>query len=272
MTEPRIPDWLLTDDAIEPPKGGGAFLRKTASALSGVIRSVRRVPENSGRFAFSPPTRLALAVVTILLVSASSVFMFVEIVGVALLALLATSDARRLARTLALPLEAYLAALVILAPALIWGQTRAFVVVSTKTLITTLTLSLLIQSMNWNRFTCAFKSFGAPDAVVFIFDLTLKYVVVFGETCLETLDSALIRLIGRDKTPGRTFGGIVGTLFLRSQSAAQDQFDAMTCRCFSGVYRRYRAPFRRADFGGILIIVALVALFVYFEIAKRCLN
>ena len=279
MTEPRIPDWLLADDAIEPPKGGGAFLRKTASALSGVIRSVRRVPENSGRFAFSPPTRLALAVVTILLVSASSVFMFVEIVGVALLALLATFDARRLARTLALPLEAYLAALVILAPALIWGQTRAFVVVSTKTLITTLTKKMaedltdhLIQSMNWNRFPCAFKSFGAPDAVVFIFDLTLKYVVVFGETCLETLDSALIRLIGRDKTPGRTFGGIVGTLFLRSQSAAQDQFDAMTCRCFSGVYRRYRAPFRRADFVGILIIVALVALFVYFEIAKRCLN
>ena len=272
MSEPQIPDWLLADDAVEPPKGGGVFLRKSASALASVIRSVRRVPENAGGLALSPPTRLALAVVTILLVSASSAFTFVEIVGVALLAYVATFDARKLARTLALPLEAFLAALVILAPALIWGQTRAFVVVSVKTLVTTLTLSLLIQSMNWNRFTCAFKSFGAPDALVFIFDLTLKYVVVFSETCLETIDSALIRLIGRDKTPGRTFGGIVGTLFLRSQGAAQDQFDAMTCRCFSGVYSRYRAPLRRADWLGVLVIIALVALFAYFEYARRCLN
>ena len=175
MTEPRIPDWLLADDAIEPPKGGGAFLRKTASALSGVIRSVRRVPENSGRFAFSPPTRLALAVVTILLVSASSVFMFVEIVGVALLALLATFDARRLARTLALPLEAYLAALVILAPALIWGQTRAFVVVSTKTLITTLTLSLLIQSMNWKYDPSSLQRFLPRETPRSIWSATLTH-------------------------------------------------------------------------------------------------
>lgn len=272
MSERSVPDWLLKEDKFDPPKDGGAFLRKSALALASVIRSVRRVPERPRGPSFSPPMRLALAVLTILLVSASRNFMFVETIGVALLVLLATFDARKLARTLALPLEAYLTALAILAPALLWGQTRAFVVVSTKTLVTTLVLSLLIQSMNWNRFTCAFKTFGAPDSLVFIFDLTLKYVVVFSEICLETIDAVLLRSAGRNRRRARTLGGVVGTIFLRAQDAAQEQFDAMTCRCFSGVYRRYRAPFRRLDIVGVSILIAILAIFAYFEYARRCLT
>ena len=272
MSDHNVPDWLLKEDNLEPPRDGGAFLRKSALVLAGVIRSVRRVPERPKGLTFSPPTRLALAGTTILLVSASRSFAFVEAIGVALLVLLATFDARKLARTLALPFEAYLAALAILAPAIFWGQTRAFVVVSTKTLVTTLVLSLLIQSMNWNRFTCAFKTFGAPDSLVFIFDLTLKYVVVFSEICLETIDAALLRSVGRNRRRARTLGGVVGVTFLRAQEAAQEQFDAMTCRCFSGVYRRYRAPFRRSDIVGLFLLIAVVALFAYFEYSRRCLT
>lgn len=266
MSELRAPEWLLKENGGTSPKGGGAFLRKSALVLSRTIRSVRRTPERPRGLAFSPAARLALALVAILLVSASRRFLFVETIGVALLALLATYDARKLARTLTLPFEAFLASLVLLAPALFWGQTRAVVVVPAKTFVTTLILSTLAQSMNWNRLTCAFKTFGAPDALVFIFDLTLKYVVVFGEVCLETIDAALLRSVGRDRRGARTLGGIVGSVFLRAQVAAQEQFDAMTCRCFSGVYRRYRAPFRRADLIAVLLIVVLIALFIYFEL------
>ncbi len=272
MAELRTPEWMLREEEHLPPKRGGAFLRKSGAALARLLKSLRRVPAPPRGPAFSPPMRLALTFVTILLVSASQNFVFVEVIGVAALVLLATLDARSIARTLALPLQAFLMSLVILAPALFWGQTRAFVVVSTKTFITTLTLSFLIQSMNWNRFTCAFKTFGAPDSLVFIFDLTLKYVVVFGESVVETVEAATLRSVGRERRRARTLGGIVGALFLRAQDAAQEQFDAMTCRCFSGVYRRYRAPFRQADILGILILIAIVALFIWFEYARRCLT
>lgn len=268
---PGVPDWLLVSAPPAPRVGGSSFLRRTSHALCGVIRSMRRAPERPHGPSMSPPVRLALALSTIAFVSAARSFLFVEIVGVALLALLATFEPRKLARVLALPAQAFLMALVIMAPSLFWSQTRAFIVTPTKALVTTTSLSLLVHSMNWNRFTCAFKSFGAPDALVFIFDLTLKYVVVFSEICLETIEAATLRSVGRDRRPARTFGGILGGVFLRTQDASREQFDAMTCRCFSGVYRRYRAPLRKADVVGVLLILAVAAAFTYLELASRCL-
>lgn len=273
MDKKETPQWLLTSEKREPLRDGGAFLRKSAKGLLGVLKSVRREPTPPGRFAFSPPMRLALAFFSILLVSASFNFVFVEIVGTVILVYLATLDARVLARILALPFEAFVASLLILAPAaILWDQTRALVVVPCKTLITTTILSLLIRSMNWNRLTCAFKFFRAPDALIFIFDLTMKYVVVLCEICLETIEAVLLRSPGRDRRRARTLGGVVGVIFLRAQRAAQEQFDAMTCRCFSGVYRRYWAPWRRVDFLGVALLSAMILLFIYFEYAKRCLT
>ena len=263
----------MTSEKSEPLRDGVAFLRKSAKGLLGVLKSVKRTPNPPGRFAFSPPMRLALAFFSILLVSASFSFVFVEIIGTVLLVYLATLDARQLVRIIALPLEAFAASLFILAPAAIfWDQTRALVVVPCKTLITTTILSLLIQSMNWNRLTCAFKFFRTPDSFVFIFDLTMKYVVVLCEICLETIEAVLLRSPGRDRRPARTLGGVVGVIFLRAQKSAQEQFDAMTCRCFSGVYRRYWAPWRRVDFLGVALLAAMTVLFIYFEYAKRCLT
>ena len=260
-----LPEWLTTRDEFAPGKDSGAFLRKSANARAFVLRSARYTPERGGFFRFSPPVKLALALVTVLFVSASSNFAFVATIGVVLLSYLATLDARRLARVLTPPLEAFVASVLILAPSLIWGQTRAFWIVPVKTLATTTALSLLASSMNWNRFTCAFKSFGLPNALIFIFDLTLKYVVVFSEICLETFDALRLRSVGRNRRQARSLGAIAGLTFLRAQDAAKDQFDAMTCRCFSCVYRRYRAPFRLLDALGVIFILLETTAFWYFE-------
>lgn len=271
MSETRTPDWLLREERIDPPKDRGAFLRKSAEALRFALSKARRVDERS-RLALSTQAKLATTLLIVGLVSASRNFLFVEIVGAGLLALLATCESRKLARVLILPLQATALSAIILAPSLLLGQTRAIVVVPVKTLVSTTALSLLAHSTNWNRFTCALKSFGVPSAALFIFDLTLKYVVVLCELALETLDAVRLRSVGRDRRKARTLGGIVGTLFLRSQRAAQEQFDAMTCRCFSGEYRRFKAPFRPIDLLAVAVCSAAIALFAYLEFAPRCFD
>ena len=55
-------------------------------------------------------------------------------------------------------------------------------------------------------------------------------------------------------------------------SVTQEQYDAMTCRCFAGKYRRFRAPFRAADLLALALCLLLIALFVYLEYAIRCSN
>ena len=272
MTQPELPDWLRASERRAPPKDRGFFLRGCAKALAFVIRQSRREPERDERIHFAPPVKLALTVVATFLITTSQNFAFVATVGVALLVKVASLEPKKLLRAISAPLEAFVASILILAPALLWGQTRAFWIVPIKTLATTTALSLFAQSTNWNRFSCAFKSFGAPDALVFIFDLALKNAVAFGEICLDTIDAVSLRSVGRDRRKARTLGGIAGVAFLRAQDAAQEQFDAMTCRCFSGKDSRFRAPLKAIDVFGFGLVAIMIAAYVYFEYAARCLN
>ncbi len=273
MKETQVPPWLLQEDRIEPPRDRDFFLRKSADALKSALSKARRVDErNSSRIAFSTQIKLALTLTLVLLISASRNFAFVEIVGAAFLVLLASYEPKKLARVLALPVQAVFLSILILAPSLFWGQTRAFFTIPCKTFLSTTALSILAYSTNWNRFTCAFKSFGVPDAALFIFDLTLKYVVVLCDICLETLDAVRLRSVGRNRRKAQTLGGIAGTTFLRAEESAREQFDAMTCRCFSGKYRRFKAPARPIDSLGVALCAILWILFVYLERAVRCLS
>ena len=194
------------------------FYTQSAAALTYVLtKRVGLTNVNAAELLFDA-IKLALTLLFVLLVASSRNFAFVEIVGVALLVLLATYEQEKLARVLILPIQALIISLIILAPSLLLGQTRAFVVVPCKTFLTTTAISLLAYSTSRNRFTCAFKSFGAPDSALFIFDLTLKYVVVLGEICLETLEAVRLRSVGRNRRKAQTLGGIVGVAFYALRS------------------------------------------------------
>ncbi len=273
MKNVQTPVWLLREDVGKVPTDGDAFLRRSYDALGFVLNKAKRAPERSrGKFDLSTRVKLALTLIVVFCASAARNFVFVEIVGVAELALIATFDAKKIVRILTAPIQACLISAAILAPAIFWGQTRAFCVVPWKTLVSTVALALLAYSTNWNRFTCAFKSFGAPDALVFVFDLTLKYVVVLSDICLDSLDALRLRSVGRDRHKAKTLGGVVGVALLRAQKTAQEQFDAMTCRCFSGKYSRFRTPLRPIDFVGVALCLLTILLFVYLERAIRCSN
>ena len=267
MSERPLPEWLLAEESRELPRDRDAFLWKSARTFAFIVKSARYCPDKKSRLRLAPSVKLSLALTCVFCVSASRNFAFVEIVVVALLLLLASFEPRKLRRIVVPPLEAFLASILILAPSIFWGQTRAFFIIPIKTLVTTGVLSVLAQSMGWNRFSCAFRSFGVPDSLVFIFDLTLKYTVVFSEVCLATIDAVILRSVGRNRAKARSLGGIVGLVFFRAQDAAQDQFDAMKCRCFSGVYRRYSARLNANDYLAIAFVAALLGLFVYLESA-----
>lgn len=269
MNERTIPQWLLEEERVEVKKDCDAFLRKSVAAITFVASQIRRSDERSrSRFSFSTQIKLLLALTTIILTSASQNFAFVEFVGCALLARLACYEPKQIRRVLTAPFQTFILSVLILAPSLFWGQSHALIVIPCKTLITTITLAMLACSTNWNRFTCAFKSFGVPDGVLFIFDLTLKYAVVLSETCLMTFEAVRLRAVGRDRHKQRTFGGIVGTLFLRAQKTAQEQFDGMTCRCFSGKYRRFRSPLHASDWIGGALVLLEIGFFLYLEFAR----
>ena len=266
IENPKLPAWLDSDERYEPPRDRDAFVRRSAAALSAVLSQVRRAPVSGSAFGLSTPVETFCVFALVLLVAAARNFAFVEILGAATLVRIAFLSPRRLADVLTAPFQAFLFSLLITAPAAFFGQPRAFVVVPCKTLVATTLVSLLARSTPWNRLTASFKTFGAPDLFVFTFDLALKYVALLSEIALQTLDAVRLRSIGRNRRKGATLGGVVGVAFLKAQDAVEEQFDAMTCRGFSGEYRRFPVGvFRPLDALGAVALVLFVALFFYLE-------
>ncbi|MBR4975447.1 MAG: hypothetical protein IKY61_00220 [Thermoguttaceae bacterium] len=267
IEQPRLPAWLNSDEQYDPPRDRDAFVRRSAAALSSVLSQIRRAPVSGSAFGLSTPVETFCVFALVLLVAAAQNFAFVEILGAATLVRVALLPPRRLADVLTAPFQAFLFSLLITAPAAFFGQPRAFVVVPCKTLVATTLISLLARSAPWNRLSASFKTFGAPDLFIFVFDLTLKYVALLSEIALQTLDAVRLRSVGRDRRKSATLGGVVGVAFLKAQDAVEEQFDAMTCRGFSGEYRRFPiAAFRPLDaLGGVALVALFAALFLYLE-------
>lgn len=265
-----LPAWLDSDERYEPPRDRDAFVRRSAAAASAVLSQVRRAPVSGSAFGLSTPVETFCVFALVLLVAAARNFAFVEILGAATLVRVAFLPPRRLADVLTAPFQAFLFSLLITAPAAFFGQPRAFVVVPCKTLVATTLIALLARSTPWNRLSASFKTFGAPDLFVFTFDLALKYVALLSEIALQTLDAVRLRSVGRDRRKGATLGGVVGVAFLKAQDAVEEQFDAMTCRGFSGEYRRFPVGvFRPVDALGAVALALFVALFFYLEAFVR---
>ena len=61
----------------------------------------------------------------------------------------------------------------------------------------------------------------------------------------------------------RSLAGLAGTLFLKSKEAAETQYQAMECRCFSGTYRiTHRFGFGRRDAAFVALVWSLAAFFM----------
>ena len=50
-----------------------------------------------------------------------------------------------------------------------------------KTFLTVAALGMLTEFLPWNQLTAAMRVFHLPQVVIFIFDTTLRYIVLLGE-------------------------------------------------------------------------------------------
>jgi cobalt/nickel transport system permease protein len=107
-----------------------------------------------------------------------------------------------------------------------------------------------------------FKRLWVPDLFILVFDIALKYIVLLGELALTMLYALKLRSVGRNSGKHRSLAGIAGTMFLKSKELAEEMYDAMACRGFTGEFRtttRLRLGFRDAALGGAVCL--LVAAF-----------
>lgn len=267
--ETVLPSWMCESEAYEPNIDKDGFITKSAQAILGVLAKLKWNAGKDRRFSASPSLKLCYTFLFILLTACSKNYLFSLIMVAGTILALASYPASAMKQILSGTIGAVLFSIFILLPAVFMGNPQILLTIGTKVFLSVTLIGMLSAGTAWNKLTASLRAFHIPDIFIFTLDITLKYIAVLGEICMEILTSLRLRSIGQNKKKAKAFSGILGISFLKSREMADEMYAAMCCRGFVGEYKTGRKySFRKQDIFYIFSMIAVVGLFVYLEWKK----
>ena len=267
--ETVLPSWMCESEAYEPNIDKDGFITKSAQAILGVLAKLKWNAGKDRRFSASPSLKLCYTFLFILLTACSKNYLFSLIMVAGTILALASYPASAMKQILSGTIGAVLFSIFILLPAVFMGNPQILLTIGTKVFLSVTLIGMLSAGTAWNKLTASLRAFHIPDIFIFTLDITLKYIAVLGEICMEILTSLRLRSIGQNRKKAKAFSGILGISFLKSREMADEMYAAMCCRGFVGEYKTGRKyAFRKQDIFYIFSMIAVVGLFVYLEWKK----
>ena len=264
--ETVLPSWMCESEAYEPNIDKDGFITKSTQAILGVLAKLKWNAGKDGRFSASPFLKLCYTLLFILLTACSKNYLFSLIMVSGTILALASYPASAMKQILSGTIGAVLFSIFILLPAVFMGNPQILLTIGTKVFLSVTLIGMLSAGTAWNKLTASLRAFHIPDIFIFTLDITLKYIAVLGEICMEIFTSLRLRSIGQNKKKAKAFSGILGISFLKSREMADEMYAAMCCRGFVGEYKTGRKyTFQKQDIFYILSMIAVVGLFVYLE-------
>ena len=261
-----MPEWLLKTEQYSPKADQDTFVNKSILALLYAIAKIKTQSGKKDGYTINAVFKIAFTLLLIILLSLSRSFPFVLIVNVYLLVIISLMPARDIIKILKMSFIIAVFSFLILLPSAIRGNSYSVIMITSKIAATVAAVNLLSHSAKWNSITAALKRFFVPDIFILVLDITMKYIVMLGDFTLNMLYALKLRSVGKNTRKYTSLSGIAGTMFLKSKEMAEDMYAAMECRGFTGDYHRVeKMKFTFADFIYILIQVAILFIFMYFE-------
>ena len=267
MTEKtELPAWMCRQEDYIPSKDREAFLTKSTKSVLAVLTKLRFHEGKDGRFSASPSLKLFYTIVYIILTACSRNYLFVLIMCAAVTVRLALFPAKSICQVLSGTAGAVLISVLLLLPAVFMGNPQTLANITARVYVSVTLVGILSAGTSWNKLTGSMRTFRIPSLFIFTLDITLKYISVLGEICIDILTSVRLRSVG--KNPGKTkaFSGVLGITFLKSSEMAEEMYASMCCRGFTGEYsigQKYKI--RVADIFYILVTVGCAVLFFYLH-------
>jgi cobalt/nickel transport system permease protein len=262
-----MPEWLTTTENYTPVGDKDTFLSKSVLSMFSLIARIRAQDRRLRDLFFVQPVfRVLFTLLLIVLLSLSRSFAFVLVVITYLTVLLALMPAKDIVAILKVSITVTLFTLVILLPAAFYGNSYSMTMIPPKVFATVTAVNIVNHATRWSNIIGALRRFYVPDLIIFVLDITLKYIVMLGELALEMLYALRLRSVGRNKSKVTSLGGVAGTIFLKSRLMAEEMVQAMECRGFSGKYPvRDRFRFGIADALYVLLNGCLVYVFIFLS-------
>ena len=271
-----IPDWLEQPQDYTPQKDRDVFLRRNALQLTSMLSRVKMQRGGLDDDSLSvldrllicvdPALRIAGIILVILLNAASTNMFFTYCVAAGVLGILALKRGEDIVDVIKPALGGAAFTALIMLPAVFLGQPQSMVRITLKVFLSVVLLANLARGVAWNELVAGLRFYHVPSIFVFIFDITIKYIVLLGETAQSVLEALALRSVGSNRDKSGSASAVMGVTFLKAQDYAREMYQAMECRGFVGDYLspRHRV-FNPTGIAYLLVMAALVVWFFYLE-------
>lgn len=267
MTEKtELPAWMCRQEDYIPSKDREAFLTKSTKSVLAVLTKLRFHEGKDGRFSASPSLKLFYTIVYIILTACSRNYLFVLIMCAAVTVRLAFFAAKSICQVLSGTAGAVLISVLLLLPVVFMGNPQTLANITARVYVSVTLVGILSAGTSWNKLTGSMRTFRIPSLFIFTLDITLKYISVLGEICIDILRAVGLRSVGKNPGKAKAFSGVLGITFLKSSEMAEEMYASMCCRGFTGEYsigQKYKI--RVTDIFYILVTVGCVGLFFYLN-------
>lgn len=262
----EIPEWMCQQEEYTPSKDKEAFLTKSTKSVLSVLGKLRFHEGKDGRFSATPSLKLFYTLIYIILTASARNYLFVLIMCAAVTVRLAFFPAAAIRQVLSETAGAVMISVFLLLPAVFMGNPQTLANITARVYVSVTLVGILSAGTSWNKLTASMRTFRIPSLFIFTLDITLKYISVLGEICIDILTSVRLRSVGKNPGKAKAFSGVLGITFLKSSEMAEEMYASMCCRGFTGEYsigQKYKICV--ADIFYILVTVGCVGLFFYLH-------
>lgn len=262
-----MPEWLLKKDDYVPIKDKDTFIDKSILALLKVIsKLIFKAERKKNIFGINAILKVISALMLIILVSVSRSLLFILTIDISILFVVSLLSINEIKNILSVSLIMSFLTFVILIPSIIMGNANNSLLIIIKIFATITSLGILSNITEWNDITSTLKLFFIPDIFIFVFEITIRYIVILGEFSVNMLYAVKLRSVGVSRNKYGSLSGIMGTMFIKSKEMAEEMLNAMECRGFSGEYRLHKnIKFSFKDYFFIIINVIVIMMFIFFR-------
>lgn len=263
----KIPAWAMKEEKYEPTRDRDYFISRSLLRVMRVLFSFQQQARRPDGNRISAVAALCFLIGWLVLTVSAHRGAFLLCQLAFELLLLCLLDGRALRQLLGNALATSVFSAFLVLPAIWLGNGSNVLLIPCKTFLTVAALGLLTRFLPWNQLTAAMRVFHLPQVVIFIFDTTLRYIVLLGEIAGEMLTALKLRSIGHNPHKGRAISGILGVMFLRSREMSEEMYQAMVCRGYTGEYLVAAARGRhRGGFWLALLFLLFVVLYLRIEV------
>ena len=263
----NLPDWVCKEEKYTPAKDNDYFITKSLLSIIRMLRQLR-FQNSSKMHSVSSVGATTLCTIIIILCACSHNYTFLICLSAFLLIILSLLDGKSIFRLLKHSLTiAFLSSLVLL-PAIYFYNNISILLIPVKTFLIILSISLLTTYYDWHSILDIMNKFHFPSIIVFIFDTTLRYIALLGETSQQILYALKLRSIGKNNRKSMAMAGVMGVLFQKSRKMSEEMYQAMCCRCFTGSYSNaFNQKLSYIDL--IMFLISVLYCWLFFVIERH---